>query len=450
MKHIITRFNLLLLALAICFSACNKDTSEQLVLPQIITDDVIVDALGTQAWTGGLVTSQDAVVTEFGICYSTANQQPTTADNKVVGNLNSHSFVVTLKSLTPGTTYYARAYASNSSGVAYGSVIQFKTGTGAAAYGTVTTFAGSMAGNADGKGLSALFNHPLGTVVDAAGNLYISDSYNCSIRKITPDGTVTTVAGSGSLGSTDGIGSAASFYAPAGLAIDASGNLFVADMGNNLIRKITPTGVVTTFAGSGSAGYTDATGTNASFSAPSALAFGTDGSLYVADNGTGLVRKITPGGVVTTLAGNHTQGYINAVGTSASFNSPSGIAIDATGNIYVAEPQNRAIRKIATDNTVTTFIGGPDSTVAAPIGVPQAIAIDAANNMFITDGNGRVLEISKDHVLSVVAGSNATGTTDGAGSSAMFSSPAGIAVGTNGIIYVADMNNNRIRKIKLQ
>ncbi|PAW93131.1 hypothetical protein CKK33_06340 [Mucilaginibacter sp. MD40] len=450
MKHIITRFNLLLLALAICFAACNKGTSEQLVLPQITTNDVIVDASGTQAWTGGLVTSQNALVTEFGICYSTANQQPTTADNKVVGNLNSHSFVVTLKGLTPGTTYYARAYASNSSGASYGSVIQFKTGTVAPAYGTVTTFAGSIAGYADGSGLSALFNNPLGTVVDAAGNLYVSDSYNCSIRKITPDGMVTTIAGSGSIGGANGTETGASFYAPAGLAIDAAGNLYVADLGNNLIRKVTPAGVVTTFAGSGNAGYTDATGTDASFSAPSALAMGSDGSLYVADSGTGLIRKVTPGGVVTTLAGNHTQGYTNAVGTSASFNSPSGIAIDATGNIYVAEPQNRAIRKIATDNTVTTFAGGPDSTVAAPIGVPQAIAIDAANNMFITDGNGRVLEINKDHVLSVVAGSNATGTTDGVGSNAMFSSPAGIVVGTNGIIYVADMNNNRIRKIKQQ
>ncbi|OJW12639.1 MAG: hypothetical protein BGO48_05365 [Mucilaginibacter sp. 44-25] len=328
--------------------------------------------------------------------------------------------------------------------------MQFKTATAAPVYGTVTTFVGSMAGNADGSGLSALFNHPLGTVVDAAGNLYVSDSYNCSIRKITPDGTVTTIAGSGNIGSANGTGTGASFYAPAGLAIDAAGNLYVADMGNNLIRKVTPGGVVTTFAGSGNAGYTDATGMDASFSAPSALAMGSDGSLYVADSGTGLIRKITPGAVVTTLAGNHTQGYINALGTSASFNSPSGMAIDATGNIYVAEPQNRAIRKIGTDNTVTTFAGGPDSTVAAPIGVPQAIAIDAANNMFITDGNGRVLEISKDHVLSVVAGSNAIGTTDGVGISALFSSPAGIAVGTNGIIYVADMNNNRIRKIKQQ
>lgn len=177
------------------------------------------------------------------------------------------------------------------------------------AYGTVSTLAGSNEGNIDGNGTAALFNHPFGNARDAAGNLYISDSYNCTIRKITADGNVTTIAGSGSLGSADGTGKSASFYSPAGLAVDASGNIFVADMGNNLIRKITPAGVVTTFAGSGIAGYADGTGTSASFSAPTGLAIGTDGSLYVSDANTGLVRKITSAGVVTTIAGNRTNGY---------------------------------------------------------------------------------------------------------------------------------------------
>ena len=169
-----------------------------------------------------------------------------------------------------------------------------------------------------------------------------------TIRKITPEGLVTTFAGSGTRGSSDGTGASASFYFPMGLAVDSSGNVYVADEANNLIRKITPTGVVSTFAGSGSRGSTNGTGTEASFNGPIGIALDSSGNVYVSDNGNHLIRKITSAGVVSTLAGTGSQGFENGEGTAASFYSPNGISVDSTGNVYVADTYNHLIRKIIT------------------------------------------------------------------------------------------------------
>ncbi|RFZ95865.1 hypothetical protein D0C36_09005 [Mucilaginibacter conchicola] len=449
MKRRITLLSSLSLSIILGLSSCLKHDNTVIALPQIVTNDVIIDATSTQAWAGGVVINQGAIVNEYGVCYSTTNQEPTISDIKSLVKIKNTSFIGNLKGLTPNTTYYLRAYATNQSGTVYGAVVQFKTSTDMSnAYGTVSTFAGSAEGNADGTGTAALFNHPFGTARDAAGNLYVSDSYNCTIRKITADGVVTTIAGTGGLGSADGTGTAASFYSPAGLAVDANGNIFVADMGNSLIRKITPAGVVTTFAGSGNTGYQDGTGTAASFSAPTGIAIAANGVLYVSDSGTGLIRRITPAGVVTTIAGNRVAAYKNASGTDASFNKPAGIAVDATGNIYVAEPANKAIRKINLDNVVTTFAGGLDS-LSMPFGAPQALSVDANNNIFVADGAGRVLKINKDHILTVMAGkSAATGNTDGEGSAATFNYPKGIVADNSGNVFVTDFNNSRIRKVK--
>ncbi|MBL4676685.1 MAG: hypothetical protein JKY70_10855, partial [Mucilaginibacter sp.] len=301
MKQKFTLLSALSILILLGLNSCIKSNNVQIDLPQVVTNDVIIDATSTQAWAGGVVTNQTSLVNEYGVCYSSTNQQPTVSDTKSSVKITGYSFIANIKSLTANTTYYLRAYAINQTGTAYGSVVQFKTSTDmSSAYGTVSTFAGSAEGNADGTGTAALLSHPFGTARDAAGNIYFSDSYNCTIRKITADGVVTTIAGTGSLGSANGIGTAASFYSPAGLAVDATGNIFVADYGKNLIRKITPAGVVTTFAGSGSTGYANGTGTAASFSAPTGIAIGTDGSIFVSDSGTGLIRKITSAGVVTT------------------------------------------------------------------------------------------------------------------------------------------------------
>jgi sugar lactone lactonase YvrE len=182
--------------------------------------------------------------------------------------------------------------------------------------------------------------------VDASGTVYVADSGNHLIRKITSAGVVTTLAGTGSPGRANGTGTAASFNYPTRVVLDAGGTLYVSDTLNSLIRKITAAGVVTTLAGSGSTGSTDGTGTAASFGNPQDLAVDASGTVYVSDTGNNLIRKITAAGVVTTLAGSGSAGSTNGTGTAASFSTPSGLTMDASGALYVADFRNNLIRKI--------------------------------------------------------------------------------------------------------
>ena len=228
----------------------------------------------------------------------------------------------------------------------------------------LTTLAGSAGqlGSADGSGSAARFSGPVGVACDAAGNVYVTDTYNDTIRKITPTGDVTTLAGSvGQAGSADGTGSAARFDLPHGIACDAAGNVYVGDWNNNTVRKIDPAGQVTTFAGSpGNPGSADGTGSAASFYNAGALACDAAGNVYVADFAGNTVRKITPAGVVTTLAGSApSEGSADGTGSAARFNSPQGIACDAAGNLYVADTFNDTIRKVTPAGVVTTLAGSP-------------------------------------------------------------------------------------------
>ena len=179
----------------------------------------------------------------------------------------------------------------------------------------VSTFAGSSgAGSNDGQGVLAKFNGPYGTCCDASGNIYIADTYNHKIRKITSTGLVTTVAGSGTLGSVDGIGSNASFASPASICVDQIGNLYVGDITEPKIRKISTSGVVTTLAGSGMVGSADGLGALASFNSIGGVCVDASGDLYVADGGNKKIRKVSPSGNVTTLAGNSgPASYIDGV-----------------------------------------------------------------------------------------------------------------------------------------
>ncbi|MNX11365.1 Serine/threonine-protein kinase PknD [compost metagenome] len=204
----------------------------------------------------------------------------------------------------------------------------------------VSTFAGGAYGSADGTGTNAAFNQPYGIDFDAEGNLYVVDMGNQRIRKITPAGVVSTLAGS-TRGYADDIGTNAKFTDPYGLAVDAAGNLFIADTGNSRIRKITPAGVVSTLAGS-TRGYADDIGTNAKFTDPYGLAVDAAGNLFIADTGNSRIRKITPAGVVSTLAGS-TRGYADDIGTNAKFGSILDIAIDVAGNLFVTD-DNRVRR----------------------------------------------------------------------------------------------------------
>ena len=319
----------------------------------------------------------------------------------------------------------------------------------------VTTFAGSGSnGSANGRGTAASFQYPYGVTVDSSGNVYVADTYNQLIRKIDPTGTVTTLAGSGSYGSADGVGTTASFYYPKGVAVDSSGNVYVVDVGNNLIRKIDTAGTVTTLAGSGSAGSTNGVGTAASFNYPYGVAVDSSGNVYVADTSNHLIRKIDTVGTVTTLAGSGSAGSANGVGTVASFYYPYGLAVDASGNVYVADTYNQLIRKIDTSGTVTTLAGsGSDGSAngigtAASFSNPSGVAVDPIGNVYVADtDNNLIRKIDTSGTVTTIAGSGSTGSANGVGTAASFNYPFGVAIDSYGNMYVADQSNSLIRKI---
>ena len=221
-----------------------------------------------------------------------------------------------------------------------------------------TNLAGSIGGqgDVDGTSTAARFFSPNGVAVDSLGNVFVADTANHTVRKIAPTGVVTTFAGlPGQPGSTDGTGSTARFNEPSGVAVDNSGNVFVVDSRNDTIRTITPSGIVTTFAGlSGQSGSDDGTGSAARFDYPRSLTVDSVGNVFVADTGNSTIRKITPAGVVTTLAGVPRQaGSVDGTGSAARFSIPEGITVDATGNVFVADSNTHVIRKITPTGVVT-------------------------------------------------------------------------------------------------
>ncbi len=444
---------------AILFGTSCKKTKAATDAPSLNTNDVILDVTSTTAQSGATITSiGSSAITANGVCYSTSNQTPTIADLKTTDPIITYSYTFTsnLTSLTPSTTYYVRAYATNQNGTGYGAVVKFTTsGTLSGVTGAVTTFAGNATGGyIDGMGTGATFNNPQGVAVDAQGNIYVADAFNNLIRKITPSGTVTTIAGNGTAGYSGDKGNAlsATFYGPRGVAVDIQGNIFVADFGNNVIRQINPSGIITTLAGNGTAGYVNGTGIDTvEFNSPAGVAVDNKGNVFVADYNNNVIRKITSTGVVSTIAGTQSPGYVNGTvntttGTYASFNNPSALVLDASGNIFVADAGNSAIREITPASVVTTVAGGPGQSTL--VGYPAGIAMDALGNFFITDQSGRVVELTAARVLYDLAGaSNVAGFADGSGTAAQFSTPQGIAVDALGNIYVADYNNNSIRKV---
>jgi sugar lactone lactonase YvrE len=327
--------------------------------------------------------------------------------------------------------------------------------------GNVSTLAGTSnaPGAEDGIGAQARFSQPDGIAVDSAGNVFVSDRRNNNIRKISSSAVVTTLAGTvPQSGSTDGTGDQARFSVPDGIAIDALGNALVADRGNEVIRKISPDGQVTTLAGTPDAtGNSDGTGNSAAFDSPSDVAVDPAGNTYVADNDNNTIRKISPAGEVTTLAGAPGEsGNVDGVGINARFDDPEGIAVDAAGNVYVADTDNNTIRKITPAGLVTTLAGSPDETGSADgIGVnarfdePDGIAVDAAGNVYVADtDNSTIRKITPQGIVSTLAGqANEEGDADGTGAAARFSFPRDLDIDTQGNLYVLDSGNHTVRKI---
>jgi sugar lactone lactonase YvrE len=316
---------------------------------------------------------------------------------------------------------------------------------------TVSTLAGNgTEGYADGNVNSAMFNRPAGVAVDDAGNVYVADTGNYRLRKITPSGNVSTLAGDGTQGFADGSPNIVKFNGINDLIVDAFGNIYVSDFYNNRIRKVSPSGDVSTFAGNGTAGFADGDNATAQFKNPAGIAIDKEGIIYVADQNNNRIRRIT-GGQVTTIAGDGVAGYIDGNALSSRFDYPTDIEVVGQ-DLYVVDNWNNKIRKISSGQVSTisgSNYGFADGTLAnAKFYNPLKLVSNKSADLFITDTmNNRIRKISGNQV-STLSGS-ILGFEDGIAGNAKFYNPNGITIDNQGNLYIADVGNHRIRKIMM-
>lgn len=313
------------------------------------------------------------------------------------------------------------------------------------AYSNVTTLAGDgTAGLVNGPGATARFRGPYAIASDAAGNIYVADYDNSVIRKVTPAGVVSTFIGTG-------------LSSPGGVAVGPDGNIYIADTGNQLIKKATPAGVVTVIAGTGSPGFANGAALSSAFRGPQDVAVDASGNVYVADANNNQIRKIS-GGIVSVFAGSGGSGMNNGPFATATFKNPFGIDVDAAGNVYVADYNNGAVRKITQAGIVSTLAGNGTNGFADANGTaarfnrPSDVAVDVFGNVYVTDSfNSLVRKITPAGDVTSFAGSNGYFfKADGLGTRAVFGFPLGITIDPSGNVYTSDNGTPAIRKITTQ
>lgn len=333
--------------------------------------------------------------------------------------------------------------------------------------GNISTFAGNSGYGFAGDGgpaIGAQLSAPRGIAVDSSGNLYLADRWNNRIRKIA-GGTLTTIAGNGqgSFGGDSGLAAQAQMSAPDGIAVDQSGNVYIADLLNNRVRMVSPAGIISTFAGNGNPGFAGDGGAAASaqLNQPAGLAVDSSGNLYIADSYNAVVRKVTPGGTISTVAGSGTQGYSGDGGAAAkaTMMAPLGVALDSSGNLYIADYYGW-IRKVTASTGVISTIAGNGSNgytgdngpaTSAQFYNPTDVAVDSSGNVYVADSNNGAVRMIANGIISTIAG-NGTLSYSGDGGPALlaqFSQLSSIKVDGQGNIYVADTSNNAIRLFPL-
>lgn len=437
MKHFLLTIGIICL-----ITSCSKNSSAPPVVPGISSFAPQVTGPGYQ-------------LTIAGSNFSATASQNTVTINGVSATVVSASSGVLKVTVPDGATSGKIAISVNGQTTTSGASLQIVKLT-------VSAFAGSgVAGATDGPGSTASFNGLFGIACDAGGNLFVNDAFNNKIRKITPDGTVSTFAGTGAEGNTDGPVATATFKGLKGICFDKAGNIYVSNGGYKNIRKITTDNMVSTFAGSltGASGQADGTGTAATFGDPENVVTDANNYVFVADEGNQTIRKITPGATVTTFAGSsNTPGLIDGTAGAAKFSSPEALGIDPSNNLFVGESFNNTIRKVTPGAVVTTYAGNgtrgnEDGTGVTSFYYPSGIAVDASGNLFVVDRFNRSIRMVKPSgEVATLAGGNIQkqASIAGVGYNAAFSDPTSIAIDKNGVLYVTDYGGNKVMKITVQ